>query len=192
VNLPLSTADEPQLRHGERVGAGEVGEFVMLESGDVGILGRITNVRLPERDRLTVEAQMGKAPVPHPIGTIQLLCTVPLSGHPPQRGIQRHPRVGAQAFSLHPEMVGWVAEHAGGQNDEATVIRLALAHLPGSTTTVRITPERLFGRHCAVLGATGGGKSWTLARIVERCADFDAKVLLLDATGEYHTLTQGV
>jgi hypothetical protein len=72
-------------------------------------------------------------------------------------------------------------------------LRLALAHLPGSTTTtVRVTPERLFGRHCAVLGATGGGKSWTLARIVERCADFEAKVLLLDATGEYHALDKGV
>jgi uncharacterized protein len=57
-----------------------------------------------------------------------------------------------------------------------------------------VTPERLFGRHCAVLGATGGGKSWTVARIVECCAAFKskAKVLLLDATGEYHRLEDGV
>lgn len=89
-------------------------------------------------------------------------------------------------------MVGWIAEQSGGAEDSSG-LRLALAHLPGSaTTTVRVTPERLFGRHCAVLGATGGGKSWTLARIVERCAEFDAKVLLIDATGEYHRLTDGV
>lgn len=193
ANLPLSTADEPQLRHGERVGAGEVGEFLMLESGDLGILGRITHIRLPERDRLAVESRLGEAPEPHPIGTIQLLCTVPLSGRGPVRGIERHPRVGARVFSLHPHMIGWIAEHAGGESDGATSLRLALAHLPGSTTTtVRVTPERLFGRHCAVLGATGGGKSWTLARIIERCAGFDAKVLLLDATGEYHRLRDGV
>lgn len=193
ANLPLSSADEPQMLYGERVGAGEVGEFVMLESGAVGILGRITHVRLPERDRLTVEPRLGNSPDAHPIGTIQMLCTVPVSGREPRRGIERHPRVGAQVFSVHPEMVGWIAEHAGAGSDDASGLRLAIAHLPGSTTTtVRVTPERLFGRHCAVLGATGGGKSWTLARIVERCADFDAKVLLLDATGEYHALGAGV
>lgn len=193
ANLPLSAADEPQLRHGERVGAGEVGEFVMLECGDVGTLGRITHVRLPERDRLTIEPRFGSSPEAHPIGTIQLLCTVPLGGRGPRRGIERHPRVGAHVFSLHPAMVGWIAEHAGGEGEEGTGLRLALAHLPGSfNTTVRVTPERLFGRHCAVLGATGGGKSWTLARIVERCAEFDAKVLLIDATGEYHAMESGV
>jgi hypothetical protein len=193
ANLPLSAADEPQLRHGERVGAGEVGEFVMVEVGDLGLLGRITHVRLPERDRLVVEPRMGGAPAPHPLGTIQLLCTVPLSGRGPRRGIERHPRVGARVFSLHPEMIGWIAEHAGGDEGAGSALRVALAHLPGSSTTaVRITPERLFGRHCAVLGATGGGKSWTLARIVERCTEFDAKVLLLDATGEYHGLSDGV
>jgi hypothetical protein len=191
VNLPLAAADEPQLRHGERVGAGEVGEFVMVESGDVGIFGRLSLVRLPERDRLAVEPRMAAPEPPHPIGTVQLLCTVPVSGGRPIRGIARHPRVGARVYSMHPDMVGWIAENAGGE--DATGLRLSLAHLPGSTTTsVRITPERLFGRHCAVLGATGGGKSWTLARIVELCAQFNAKVVLLDATGEYHALRHGV
>ena len=191
VNLPLAAADEPQLRYGERVGAGEVGEFVMLESGNVGIFGRLSLVRLPERDRLAVEPRMAAREQPHPLGTVQLLCTVPVSEGRPARGIARHPRVGARVFSMHPEMISWIAENAGGEEPEG--LRLALAHLPGSTaTSVRVTPERLFGRHCAVLGATGGGKSWTLARIVERCAQFSAKVLLLDATGEYHTLREGV
>lgn len=192
VNLPLAAADEPQLRHGERIGAGEVGEFVIIECGEVGIFGRITLVRLPERDRLAVESAMGPRSEPHPVGTVQMLCSVPVSDGRPTRGIVRHPRVGSRVYSLRPELVGWIAEHAGSGED-ASGLRLALAHLPDSmTTTVRITPERLFGRHCAVLGATGGGKSWTIARIVERCAQFEAKVLLLDATGEYHTLDSGV
>lgn len=192
VNLPLAAADEPQLRHGERVGAGEVGEFVMIESGDIGIFGRLSLVRIPERDRLAVEPGVAGTGRPHPMGTVQMLCSVPVSSGRPTRGIARHPRVGARVYSMHPDMVSWIAEHAGGDGD-GSGLRLPLAHLPGSaTTSIRITPERLFGRHCAVLGATGGGKSWTLARIVERCAQFDAKVLLLDATGEYHALNEGV
>jgi hypothetical protein len=194
LNLPLASADEPQLRHGQRVGAGEVGEFVIVDSGDVAILGRITLVQVPERDRQTVQPRFGEQPTAHPIGTAQLLCTVPVDGGAPIRGISRHPRLGARVYSLEPDTVSWIVEHAGEQPEgDQPQIRLSLAHLPDAPdTNVQITPERLFGRHCAVLGATGGGKSWTLARIVERCAATNAKVLLLDATGEYHHLTDGV
>jgi len=52
-------------------------------------------------------------------------------------------------------------------------------------STVSIRPEKLFGRHCAILGTTGGGKSWTTARIIEECIKFKTKIILLDATGEY-------
>jgi len=68
-----------------------------------------------------------------------------------------------------------------------------MATLPASAETgVSFKPENLFGRHCAVLGATGGGKSWTVARIIEQAALLNAKVILLDATGEFHRLDAGV
>lgn len=194
INLPLASADEPQLRHGERVGAGEVGESVIIEAGDLGIFGRISDVRLPERDRLAVQPVMGGSRPSNPVGTVQMLCTVPVAGAGPERGIARYPRVGARVYSLHPETISWIAENAGGTEDSKALL-LNLANLPDSASTaIRVTPERLFGRHCAVLGATGGGKSWTVARIVESCAAFKskAKVLLLDATGEYHRLEDGV
>ena len=50
---------------------------------------------------------------------------------------------------------------------------------------VAIKPEKLFGRHLAILGSTGGGKSWTTARIIEECLKFDSKLILFDATSEY-------
>src|SRR5690606_9469971 len=48
-----------------------------------------------------------------------------------------------------------------------------------------------FGRHCAILGATGGGKSWTTARIIEESINHNAKLILIDATGEYRDFTGG-
>lgn len=57
---------------------------------------------------------------------------------------------------------------------------------------VEAMPEDLFGRHLAVIGATGGGKSWTIARLVEESARFRSKVILFDASGEYYPLTHGV
>jgi hypothetical protein len=56
-------------------------------------------------------------------------------------------------------------------------------------STIAIKPERLFGRHCAILGATGGGKSWTTARVLEECLKYKAKLILIDATGEYRTIS---
>jgi DNA helicase HerA-like ATPase len=192
ANLPLAGAQEAQIRHGERIGAGEVGEFVVIEAGDLAVFGRVTEIKLPESERLSVEPRMGRSADAHPIGKIQLLTTIPTNGEAPKRGIARFPRVGARVYSVEPSLITWIADHAGA-SDGGGALRLDLAYLPGSTTaTVRITPERLFGRHCAVLGATGGGKSWTIARIIERCSEFDAKVILFDATGEYHRLQRRV
>ena len=44
----------------------------------------------------------------------------------------------------------------------------------------------LFGRHCAIVGTTGGGKSWTVAKLIEEVKEkTDTKIILIDATGEY-------
>ncbi len=43
-----------------------------------------------------------------------------------------------------------------------------------------------------MIGATGGGKSWTLARLLEECSRFRSKVILFDATGEFFPLSHGV
>ncbi len=67
---------------------------------------------------------------------------------------------------------------------------LHLGHVASyETVSVQTTPERLFGRHCAILGTTGGGKSFSLARLVEQSTRFPCKLLLLDATGEFHRLS---
>jgi len=65
-------------------------------------------------------------------------------------------------------------------------LRTGLESLPFS-----LTPETLYGRHVAVLGTTGSGKSWSLARIVEESARFNSKVILFDASGEFSTMGSG-
>jgi hypothetical protein len=192
VNLPLAAKLDGALHHGERRGGGDIGEFVVLDAGDNAVLARLGEIRLPERDRLTVEPKVGKrAQDVHPLGTVQLLASVPLDGSPVERGVKRFPQVGARAYSLDPRFVAWIVEHISEAQAEDSALLLELASIPGTAAArVRVTPERLFGRHCAVLGATGAGKSWSLARIVERVAEYKAKVILLDATGEYHELSR--
>ena len=43
----------------------------------------------------------------------------------------------------------------------------------------------MFGRHAGIFGATGGGKSWTLATLIQELKGAGGKAILLDPTGEF-------
>lgn len=191
ANLPHAAAPDAIWHHGHRQGRGEVGDFVVIEVEDTAVFGRIVTVRLPERERLTVEPGLGKQPESHPLGIIQLLSTIALESGRVTGGLAKYPRLGSRVYAIQPGLIQWIAEvsHRGGQQEKPTLV-VTLGSVPAANSvTVHASPERLFGRHCAVLGATGGGKSWTLARLIEQAAQFEgAKVILLDATGEFHTL----
>jgi DNA helicase HerA-like ATPase len=49
----------------------------------------------------------------------------------------------------------------------------------------------LFGRHMAILGTTGGGKSYTLTRLVEEVAKHRSKTILFDPSGEFGAIESG-
>lgn len=193
VNLPKAASSDGQWLHGHRVGGGEVGEFVVVECGEAGVLGRLIGVKLPERDRLSVEPKLGLSKEAHPLGSIQLLTTVALTSGQVTGGISHYPRLGSKVYSAHPLLVKWFAEVIQRSEKQPNPLVLNLAYLPSAgDTPINVTPERLFGRHCAVVGATGGGKSWTVARLIEQAANHKAKIVLLDATGEFHTLTRAL
>lgn len=189
INLPLAGEPVGHLHHGHRVPAGEVGEFVVIECDDVAIFGRVLEVRLPERERLSVEPELGHEREVHPVGRVQLLATLTLAGGGVLPGITRYPRLRSRVFSAHPEIVRWIVEQSARRLQEEYTVAFGIATLPdASDATVSISPEQMFGRHCAILGSTGGGKSWSLARIAEEALQFRSKILLLDATGEFYTL----
>jgi len=53
--------------------------------------------------------------------------------------------------------------------------------------TVYLHPGRLFGRHLAILGQSGSGKSWTVTSLLQRTIEKmpNAHIVLLDLHGEY-------
>lgn len=70
-------------------------------------------------------------------------------------------------------------------------IALALATSLDDLSCVNLSPEDVFGRHCAIVGSSGSGKSWSVARLVEECSKHRSNIVLLDATGEYEPLSGG-
>ena len=118
----------------------------------------------------------------NPIGIIQLLTSInPASGEI-FRGIKSHPRLGSQVYSAHPKLISTLAESDSNEDE----IKLDIAELPyDSTVNITVTPDKLLARHCAVLGATGGGKSYSISRLIQEVQQNGGKALLIDPTGEY-------
>ncbi len=188
VGINLSEAGQPSGSHfsGGRYGRGEVGEFVLIEGQQNLLLGRVTEVRLPEQDRRSIKPNyIGKGDL-DAIGQIQLLGCVAMDDLVVTAGVDAYPRLGDRVYAAPHRFIALLPRLMEKDSKDFNSVLLDLGAVDvAQESTISIKPERLFGRHCAILGATGGGKSWTTARIIEECLKHNAKLILIDATGEY-------
>jgi len=177
---------------GSRYGRGEVGELLLIEGQQSISLGRLIEVRLPDKDRNELSQDFNGANQLDAIGFVQLLGSINIEHLNIQAGISSYPRLGDRVFSAPAEFISALPElmNGGVTNKNISNITLELGEVTGETgSKIRVTPEKLFGRHCAILGSTGGGKSWTTAKVIEECAKYkNSKVIVIDATSEYRTL----
>ncbi len=189
INTPIAMESSSSRHAGHRIGLGEVGEFVAIEGELHAIIGRIIEVRIPDAERLAVEPTREFNTDGNPTSVVQLLMSVDLRTGSTSHGIAMHPRVGQYVYSAHPDLI----RHAFEDQSSDPEYGVDLAHLVNSRATRLIfSPTQLFGRHCAILGATGGGKSWTVARLLGEVARHKGKAVLFDPSGEFSTLSDRV
>ena len=79
VNLGDEAAKSGTSMYGHPLGTGQVGEFVLIDCNDVAVIGRISAVRLAERDRLVVNTSIDDKRSVDPIGELDLLATLELA-----------------------------------------------------------------------------------------------------------------
>ncbi len=192
VNLRYAGSASGGILGGARYGLGEVGEFVLIEGEVFALLGRIVEVRLPERERRAVESDGDAGVHIDAIARVQLLGTVALDTLKVSTGVANYPRLGDRVYSAPISFLAAIPILMESKTEqEAPRVSLRLGHVNStSPTEVLVTPDRIFGRHCAVLGATGGGKSFTVSRLIEECIRHKSKVILLDASGEYRGFSE--
>jgi hypothetical protein len=182
ANMPHATAT-PQRRGLAR---GAVADFVFIDCELVKLLGRIIEVRIPDVERLTIEPSLGKAETTHPIGRIQLLASVDQRENKLLRGLRVHPRIGDAVYLADPELFGDLIARAVASAGKVTLDVGTLD--AGAGIALRLQPEELLGKHCGIFGATGGGKSWTLASLLGQIKSAGGKAALFDPTGEFEGL----
>jgi hypothetical protein len=191
VGVNLSEAGQPSGSHfgGGRYGRGEVGEFVLIEGQQSLLLGRISEVGLRETERRSIKPDFIGNKNLDAIGQIQLMGCVGMDDLRVTAGVDAYPRLGDRIYAAPHQFIA-LLPRLMDKEDKDQAVMLDLGVVAGTQESViSIKPERLFGRHCAILGATGGGKSWTTARIIEECLKYKAKLILIDPTSEYRELS---
>ena len=99
-----------------------------------------------------------------------------------ERGSDVLPTVNAPVFAVTPELIDKVySSYAEG---DFAIGKLSLV----PSQQAKINLDAFLTRHAAILGQTGGGKSWTVASLIQKmCLFQQATIVLFDLHGEYTT-----
>lgn len=186
VHFPSSVLLNGFTHFGKEFNGGLVGSFVVIEGDKYGFLGRITELSLPESERLSLNEKAFQTSDFHPTGKIEILLSFDLyNPFDVKKGLTAYPNIGAKVFVSSGELVQQYMSRFGVRSGELANT-IAIGSLVSSPETkVKINLQSIFGRHCAIVGTTGGGKSYTVSKLVESLIATGNKAILIDATGEY-------
>lgn len=186
VHFPSSVLLNGFTHFGKEFNGGLVGTFIVIEGDKYGFLGRITELSLPESERLSLNEKAFQTSDFHPTGKIEILLSFDLyNPFNVKKGLTAYPNIGAKVFVSSEELVQEYMSRFGVKNDE-NIQPIELGSLVSNPDTkVKVNLQSIFGRHCAVVGTTGGGKSYTISKLLESLIATGNKAILIDATGEY-------
>lgn len=184
VRLHDVTASGLGFIDGQSYRVGQLGGFVRFPMGFVNLYGIVSQVgasAVPQR--LAVETSQDNRWI-----TVQLVGEVrPAKDF--QRGISQHPTVGDSAHLVTREDLETIYRRPRDPR-YVEIGRLAAAE----SIPALVDLNALVTRHSAVVGATGSGKSTTVAGVLSALADGErypsARVLIIDIHGEYGAALQ--
>ena len=169
---------------GEVIRAGQVGSYMRIKDRDIQIIALVTGAREEERSARVSLGQEGAGGVKRSVtrGMISLTPVGEINGQGRfERGMASYPSPGAEVHIMSSGQIGVMFEkfRAKGFN---------LGYLPSHPSMrVCLDPAIMFGRHLAILGQSGSGKSWGVTSILQRAVSVmpEAHVIVLDLHGEY-------
>ncbi len=190
-NLLMATLIEDEQGHtptvtigDEDILVGQLGSYVAIKQNKVHLIAIVT--RMTEQEALAVQTietpgdDAARLPFAKRVARLTPVGSVLADGQF-ERGVARYPTTGAEV-------------HAIGSTDVAKMFDrfqskgLAVGTLASHPSLkVCLDPTNLFGRHSAILGQTGSGKSWTVASLVQKTVAVmpRAHIIILDLHGEY-------
>ena len=107
-----------------------------------------------------------------------------------RRTLSTVPMINAECFLIHGERLKQFMRAISSIREGADKIFLEVGHYSIDEEAVAwLDGNKFFQRHSVILGSTGSGKSWCVARVLEQVASLkSADAILFDIHGEYEPL----
>lgn len=178
INLPGPAGPTPLL-------IGQPGTFVLVSLPAGYLLCMVTGIDMKEERISSLETkQAGEESFLLLDRISRILSTVPVgtldASGAFERGADTLPTVNAPVFAVDAATIDRV--YAGYAEGNFSLGSLSL--IPNQTAKINL--DAFLTRHAAILGQTGGGKSWTVASVVQKLTAFpQSTVVLFDLHGEY-------
>jgi energy-coupling factor transporter ATP-binding protein EcfA2 len=188
VHFPSSVLMKTFSFYGEQLKGGLVGNYVVIEGDHFGFLGKILELSLPEKERLELSEKSFNTKEFHPTGKIEILLSFEVfNPEKIDKGLNSLPVIGAKIFICSSEFIkGYFKGFGVKEEHRDTAPTIDFGHLTyDKTTLVELSQQAIFSRHCVIVGTTGGGKSYTLSKLIEGVLLNQTKTIVIDSTGEY-------
>ena len=190
VHFPSSVLLNKFIFSGEEFNGGLVGNYITIEGENFGFLGKILELSLPEKERLVLNEKDFQNKEFHPTGKIEILLSYDyFNPDKVSKGLSSYPNIGSKVFVCSSLFIQKYFKGFGlkeGDNSDSPVFDFGKL-CSDNTTNIEVSQQALFGRHCAIVGTTGGGKSYTVSKCLEETILNNGKAIIIDATGEYST-----
>lgn len=185
IHFPSSTLLSKFIFSGEEFNGGLVGTYISIEGENHGFVGQLQEIEVPEKERLSLSESAFKNQEFHPTAKAEILLSFNLFDMDKvTKGANVYPTIGAKVFVCTREFVQKYVQGFGQKKKEEVLLNIGYLN-SDDQTEVTVSQQSFFGRHCAIVGTTGGGKSWSLSKLVEEARRNNTKCILLDPTGEY-------
>jgi Cdc6-like AAA superfamily ATPase len=167
--------DSPIIKIGDdEILAGHIGSYVVIRQANIGILALV--FKMWEKDRFdnTDTRKSDRFISLIPVGEIQ-------DNGSFVRGVRHYPTPGAKVFAVGLTEINAIFSKF---RDYKFFIGQLSSH---KDYHLSLDPKALFGRHFAIVGQSGSGKSWTVTSLIQHTIKAMPKshIIMLDLHGEY-------
>lgn len=187
IHFPSSALVNKFIFYGEEFNGGLVGSFIVIEGENHGFLGQLQEIEISEKERLALSDTAFKYQEFHPTGKAEILLAFNLFDlNQVDKSCNFFPHIGSKVFVCTKSFLSRYVIGFGKKKKDNLLMSIGI--LSNSSSKVTISQQSFFGRHSAIIGTTGGGKSWSLAKLIEEARNNNTKCILIDPTGEYENL----
>ncbi len=168
----------------EDITVGRIGSYVLIRQNVSQVVAVVT--RMTEHESLaspsveTPGEDSARLPFAKRLARLTPIGSLDSEGNF-ERGVGQYPTTGAEVHALSSNHM---REMFAGFHAEGVEIGALTAN---PAIRVSLHASNLFGRHVAILGQTGAGKSWAVASVLQHAVREmpEAHIIVLDVHGEY-------